>query len=156
MHGSWRSTRSRISTPEGRARHVPAIDQRRGAVLRLREGPQAPRPGPPTRQRMRELSPPLKTGEGQSHRRLPGPVTRGPGPEVLPHHGSGESRPGRLDRRVADVQGRRRRRIGGPPMTRADINRLVDDCVRYWRETGLDPARVDEMRLELTQHLEAA
>lgn len=41
-------------------------------------------------------------------------------------------------------------------MTRADIIRLVDDCVRYWRETGLDPARVDEMRLELTQHLEAA
>ena len=37
-----------------------------------------------------------------------------------------------------------------------DVNRLVADCVRYWTESGVPKARVDEMRLELTHHLEEA
>lgn len=37
-----------------------------------------------------------------------------------------------------------------------DVNRLVDDCARYWAEAGVPRRRVAEMRLELTQHLEAA
>src|SRR5690606_12893671 len=37
-----------------------------------------------------------------------------------------------------------------------DVNRLVEDCARYWTEAGLPRRRVAEMRLELTQHLEAA
>ena len=37
-----------------------------------------------------------------------------------------------------------------------DVNRLVEDCARYWIEAGVPRRRVAEMRLELTQHLEAA
>lgn len=33
------------------------------------------------------------------------------------------------------------------------VERVVDDCTRYWRETGVPRRRVEEMRLELTQHL---
>lgn len=37
-----------------------------------------------------------------------------------------------------------------------DVHRLVADCVRYWTEAGVPRARIDEMRLELTHHLEEA
>jgi membrane protein implicated in regulation of membrane protease activity len=36
------------------------------------------------------------------------------------------------------------------------IERLVDDCVRYWRETGVPRRQVEDMRIELTQHLSEA
>lgn len=42
-------------------------------------------------------------------------------------------------------------------MTFADeVTRLVDDCARYWAETGVPRRRVSEMRMELAQHLEEA
>lgn len=42
-------------------------------------------------------------------------------------------------------------------MTYADeLTRLVDDCARYWAETGVPRRRVAEMRLELAHHLEEA
>lgn len=37
-----------------------------------------------------------------------------------------------------------------------DANRLVEDCARYWDETGVPRRRVAEMRLELAHHLEEA
>jgi membrane protein implicated in regulation of membrane protease activity len=36
---------------------------------------------------------------------------------------------------------------------RAEITRVVADCVRYWRETGVPRRAIEEMRLELEQHL---
>ena len=39
---------------------------------------------------------------------------------------------------------------------RAQITRIVADCVRYWRETGVPRKAVEEMRIELEQHLLAA
>jgi membrane protein implicated in regulation of membrane protease activity len=36
---------------------------------------------------------------------------------------------------------------------RAEITRVVADCVRYWRETGVPRTAIEEMRLELEQHL---
>lgn len=39
---------------------------------------------------------------------------------------------------------------------RAEIARVVADCVRYWRETGVPRGAIDDMRLELEQHLEEA
>jgi membrane protein implicated in regulation of membrane protease activity len=36
---------------------------------------------------------------------------------------------------------------------RADITRVVADCVRYWRETGVPRRAIEDMRLELEQHL---
>ncbi len=37
-----------------------------------------------------------------------------------------------------------------------DIDALVEDCARYWAETGVPRKAVEEMTLELTQHLHAA
>lgn len=39
---------------------------------------------------------------------------------------------------------------------RGNLSRVVAECDRYWRETGVPPAAIAEMRLELEQHLEAA
>jgi membrane protein implicated in regulation of membrane protease activity len=39
---------------------------------------------------------------------------------------------------------------------RAEITRIVADCTRYWRETGVPRPATEEMRLELEQHLEDA
>lgn len=36
------------------------------------------------------------------------------------------------------------------------IERLVEDCVRYWTETGVPRKQVEEMRLQLTHHLSEA
>lgn len=36
---------------------------------------------------------------------------------------------------------------------RAEITKVVADCVRYWRETGVPRRAVEEMRLQLEQHL---
>lgn len=41
-------------------------------------------------------------------------------------------------------------------MTDLAVERLVEDCVRYWSETGVPRKEVEEMRLELSQHLAAA
>lgn len=41
-------------------------------------------------------------------------------------------------------------------MTAGDVRRLVDDCSRYWIETGVPKRAVEEMRLELEQHLSEA
>lgn len=41
-------------------------------------------------------------------------------------------------------------------MSAADIDRLVADCARYWLETGVPRPVVDEMRIELSQHLAQA
>jgi membrane protein implicated in regulation of membrane protease activity len=38
-------------------------------------------------------------------------------------------------------------------MTAADVQRLVDDCARYWIETGVSRRAAAEMKLELSQHL---
>ncbi|MCK5438596.1 MAG: NfeD family protein [Gemmatimonadetes bacterium] len=35
----------------------------------------------------------------------------------------------------------------------SDITTIVSDCERYWRETGVPPEAVTEMRAELQQHL---
>lgn len=39
---------------------------------------------------------------------------------------------------------------------RGDVSRVVAECDRYWRDTGVPPAAAAEMRLELEQHLQAA
>lgn len=36
---------------------------------------------------------------------------------------------------------------------RAAITKVVADCVRYWRETGVPRQAIEDMRLELEQHL---
>jgi membrane protein implicated in regulation of membrane protease activity len=36
---------------------------------------------------------------------------------------------------------------------RAEITRIVADCVRYWRETRVPRRAIEDMRLELEQHL---
>ncbi|MDH4117445.1 MAG: NfeD family protein [Acidimicrobiia bacterium] len=36
---------------------------------------------------------------------------------------------------------------------RAEITRVVADCVRYWRETGVPRRAIEDMRAELEQHL---
>ncbi len=36
---------------------------------------------------------------------------------------------------------------------RAEVAKVVADCVRYWRETGVPRRAIDDMRLELEQHL---
>jgi len=36
------------------------------------------------------------------------------------------------------------------------ITRIVTDCVRYWRETGVSAGVINEMRDQLTEHLRAA
>lgn len=41
-------------------------------------------------------------------------------------------------------------------MTAQDSARIVDDCVRYWTETGVPRRAVTEMRLELAAHLAQA
>lgn len=41
-------------------------------------------------------------------------------------------------------------------MNVTDVDRLADNCARYWVETGVPKRTVAEMRLELTQHLNAA
>lgn len=37
-----------------------------------------------------------------------------------------------------------------------DVDAVVEDCARYWAETGVPRKAVEEMTLELTQHLRAA
>jgi membrane protein implicated in regulation of membrane protease activity/DNA-binding ferritin-like protein (Dps family) len=37
-----------------------------------------------------------------------------------------------------------------------ELNRVVVDCERYWRETGVPGRRIADMRLELSQHLAEA
>ena len=37
-----------------------------------------------------------------------------------------------------------------------EAQRTIDDCVRYWIDTGVPDAAIDDMRRELTAHLEAA
>jgi hypothetical protein len=39
---------------------------------------------------------------------------------------------------------------------RAEIAGVVANCVEYWRATGVPRRAVDEMRMELQQHLEVA
>lgn len=34
-----------------------------------------------------------------------------------------------------------------------DLNRVLIDCERYWRETGVPTRALVEMKLELSQHL---
>lgn len=41
-------------------------------------------------------------------------------------------------------------------MTTADVTRVVEDCARYWTETGVPRRAVAEMRLELAHHLAQA
>lgn len=41
-------------------------------------------------------------------------------------------------------------------MTASDVSRLVENCTLYWKETGVPPKVVEEMRLELAQHLTEA
>lgn len=41
-------------------------------------------------------------------------------------------------------------------MTTNEATRIIDDCVRYWTETGVRRRDVAEMRLELAQHLAQA
>lgn len=36
---------------------------------------------------------------------------------------------------------------------RAEVTKIVADCVRYWRETGVPRRAIDDMRFELEQHL---
>jgi membrane protein implicated in regulation of membrane protease activity len=38
----------------------------------------------------------------------------------------------------------------------AEVVKIVADCVRYWRETGVPRRAVEEMRIELEQHLNDA
>jgi len=38
----------------------------------------------------------------------------------------------------------------------AEIARLVTDCTRYWKETGVPKKAIDEMHVELTEHLTQA
>lgn len=38
----------------------------------------------------------------------------------------------------------------------SDVRRLVDDCARYWAETGVPRRTVEEMQLELSHHLTEA
>jgi hypothetical protein len=37
-----------------------------------------------------------------------------------------------------------------------EMSRVVEDCARYWRRTGVPPPRVQEMRAELEAHLQEA
>ncbi len=41
-------------------------------------------------------------------------------------------------------------------MTTTGVTRIIDDCSRYWKETGVPHRDVAEMAIELTRHLEEA